>query len=199
MPGDDNAKENQDNPFYDNLIWYMQAMFHPGVLSWFRLVWFFVVFQETAAPRGAHQEVHKGWPRITAGGRSPYLAKVNSVFVEENVGFWIKAINMINFHDCLFVYVWFFYPKVVLLHVIQWHVWCLLLSQALANRQTNISIDIYLVKLGFGDFCLLYLQEIQGIGTFGKENQCGNLIEHGKHVPEARKNTNKFLQSRSSP
>ena len=39
------------------------------------------VFEETA-PRRAHQEFQKGWPRITAGQRrSPLFATAKSLFV----------------------------------------------------------------------------------------------------------------------
>ena len=69
-----------------------QESFHvPFVFLAFCMIFIFV-YKETAAPRRAHQEFLKGPLRITAGqGRSRSCAEVKNFFVQENIGFKIKA------------------------------------------------------------------------------------------------------------
>ena len=66
------------------------------------------VFRRAAAPRRAHQEFLKGWPRIAAGQRPSSLkelfAKAKSSFLsKEDVVLWIKAIK----RNDLFVFEFF--------------------------------------------------------------------------------------------
>ena len=70
MPRDDNAREKQDNRFYNNFIWYMQAMFHPGVRS-----------PRDCCAKGASSRVPEGMAEDYSGTEAVPLACQSEQFV----------------------------------------------------------------------------------------------------------------------